>query len=235
MTTKKLRSIISDISEGEVFKIEDLNFPRQQQLALAKALSRMVEAGELQRLSSGSYYKPKQTPFGILAPAMEELFKDLLFLKGKPIGYLTGYYAFNLLGLTTQQPTTIEIATQYPKRTKKRGIYTIRFVQQKNEIKKDNIDLLRLLDCLKWIKKIPDTSVEKSYSLLEQKIRALSAKEKQSMVQLSLVYSPVTRALLGAMLEKEVLVINLKETLNPFTQYKLGLSSLSIDPQWQIL
>ena len=55
------------------------------------------------------------------------------------------------------------------------------------------------------------------------------------MVQLSLVYPPVTRALLGAMLEKEILVINLKETLNPFTQYKLGLSSLSINPQWQIL
>ena len=96
----------------------------------------MVEAGELQRVSSGNYYKPKQTPFGILAPTMEELFKDLLFLRGKPIGYLTGYYAFNLLGLTTQQPTAIEIAPSIQSALRKEGSIRLGLYNKRMRLRK---------------------------------------------------------------------------------------------------
>ena len=82
----------------------------------------MVKAGAIERISPGYYYKPKVTPFGPLDPSMEEYFKDLLFDGQTPKGYLTGYYAFNLLGLTTQLPVIIEIATRYPQRRKQRGI-----------------------------------------------------------------------------------------------------------------
>ena len=44
----------------------------------------------------------------------------------------------------------------------------VRFVLQKNPITADNMEMLRVLDSLKWIKKIPDTTVDRSYTLLKE-------------------------------------------------------------------
>lgn len=233
--SKHIRDTISAIEAGKVFGIEELGLSREDRLAAAQALSRMVKAGAIERISPGYYYKPKVTPFGPLDPSMEEYFKDLLFDGQTPKGYLTGYYAFNLLGLTTQLPVIIEIATRYPQRSKQRGIYSIRFVLQKNEIKRGNIKLLRLLDCLKWIKNIPDASIEKSYASLRRLVGELSDKERQMLVDLSLLYSPATRALLGSMLQEGSLTEKLWETLNPLTQYRIGLSSPDLSDSWNIV
>ena len=154
MTSKTIRQKVLGFEEGKVFRMEDLKLSRAEQNAAVVALGRLVQAGTIERLNPGIYYKPKQTKFGTVGPALEERFKDLLYENDTPIGYLTGLYAFNLLGLTTQQSTMLEIGTNFPGRNRRRGIYAIRFVLQKNIITRENIELLRLLDCLKWIKKI---------------------------------------------------------------------------------
>lgn len=165
---------------------------------------------------------------------MEERFRDLLYKDNRPIGYLTGFYAFNLLGLTTQQSTTLEIGTNFPRRNRKRGMYAVRFVIQKNEINKELIDMLRLLDCLKWIKKIPDTTVDQSYSRLKNLINAYSKKEQDRIVELSMKYSPLTRALLGSMLSDKSLTDKLYQSLSPLTQFRIGLSPSLAKKQWNI-
>ncbi|WP_373811934.1 hypothetical protein [Porphyromonas loveana] len=235
MISTTIKEAISKIATGSVFRLDDLGISRQERSAAAQTLSRMVRSGEIKRISPGNYYKPQSTPFGVLGPSVEEQFKDLLFDGRTPIGYLTGLYAFNLFRLTTQQASTIEIGVRYPQGPKRRGIYNIRFVLQRNEIKKDNIHLLRLLDCLKWIKKIPDTSVEKSYRILKQYIASLTDKDVQRLITLSLQYPPVTRALLGSMIEEESLIQKLRETLNPLTQYRIGLALPKLKTEWNIL
>ena len=165
---------------------------------------------------------------------MEERFRDLLYDNDTPIGYLTGFYAFNLLGLTTQQSATLEVGTNFPKRNGKRGIYAIRFVLQKNPISRDNIEMLRLLDCLKWIKKIPDTTTDKSYILLKKKVNEYAKVEQKQLVELALKYSPLTRALLGSMLTDELLATTLYQTLSPLTRFRIGLSPNLVSNQWNI-
>lgn len=155
MTSKGIKKKISEFEMGKVFKLEDLGLLHTEHQAAVMTLRRLVEKGEIERLSPGLYYKPKITPFGEVGPTMEERFRDLLYKDNRPVGYLTGFYAFNLLGLTTQQSTTLEIGTNFPRRNRKRGMYAVRFVIQKNEINKEVIDMLRLLDCLKWIKRYP--------------------------------------------------------------------------------
>ena len=121
MVSKKINRAISKIEPGKVFRLKDLSLTRNEQQAAARALSRLAQTGKIVRVRPGSYYKAKETLFGILGPSIEELFKDLLYKNGEVTGYLTGYYAFNLLGLTTQQGSIIEIGT-YPKE-RKRGLY----------------------------------------------------------------------------------------------------------------
>ena len=213
MTSKGIKKKISEFEMGKVFKLEDLGLLHTEHQAAVMTLRRLVEKGEIERLSPGLYYKPKITPFGEVGPTMEERFRDLLYKDNRPIGYLTGFYAFNLLGLTTQQ---------------------VRFVIQKNEINKEVIDMLRLLDCLKWIKKIPDTTVDQSYSRLKNLINAYSKKEQERIVELSMKYSPLTRALLGSMLSDKSLTDKLYQSLSPLTQFRIGLSPSLAKKQWNI-
>ena len=234
MTSKSIKNKIASFEMGKVFRLEDLGLSRTEQNAAVVALGRLVQEGEIKRLSPGTYYKPKQTRFGVVGPSMEERFRDLLYDNDTPIGYLTGFYAFNLLGLTTQQSATLEVGTNFPKRNGKRGIYAIRFVLQKNPISRDNIEMLRLLDCLKWIKKIPDTTTDKSYILLKKKVNEYPKVEQKQLVELALKYSPLTRALLGSMLTDELLATTLYQTLSPLTRFRIGLSPNLVSNQWNI-
>lgn len=234
MTSKSIKKKILDFEMGKVFRLEDLELSRSEYDAAVVALGRLAQEGEIERLSPGVYYKPKQTRFGVVGPSMEERFRDLLYDGNTPIGYLTGLYAFNLFGLTTQHSSILEIGTNFPKRNTKRGIYAIRFVLQKNQICQDNIEMLRLLDCLKWIKKIPDTTVDKSYTLLKKKVSEYEKEDHKQLVELSLNYTPLTRALLGSMLTDESLVATLHQTLNPLTRFRIGLSSTLVSSQWNI-
>ena len=234
MTSKSIKNKISNFETGKVFRLEDLGLSRSEQNAAVVTLGRLVQEGEIERLSRGTYYKPKRTRFGVVGPSMEERFRDLLYDNDTPIGYLTGFYAFNLFGLTTQQSSTLEIGSNFPKRNGKRGIYTIRFVLQKNPINRDNIEMLRILDCLKWIKKIPDTTTDRSYILLKAKVNDYSEDEQTQLVNLALKYSPLTRALLGSMLTNDSLAATLFQTLSPLTRFRVGLSPTLVSSQWNI-
>jgi hypothetical protein len=211
-----------------------------QKEAVIKALNRMVISGKITKLSKGKFYKPENTPFGKLQPTQAQVVKDLLEENGKTIGYLTGYSLYNQLGLSTQVSNTIQIGRNQVRPNLKRERYTISFVKQKNTITKENIPLLQLLDAIRYIKKIPDASLESSCKRLLAIIKNLSETGTNTLVRLSLKYPPATRALLGALLEQLQRVKAtdpLFKSLNPITKYKLAGASkvLSTTQKWNIV
>ncbi len=163
MTSKSIKNKISNFETGKVFRLEDLGLPRSEQNAAVVTLGRLVQEGEIERLSRGTYYKPKRTRFGVVGPSMEER-----------------------------------------------------------------------LDCLKWIKKIPDTTTDRSYTLLKAKVNEYSKDELTQLVNLALKYSPLTRALLGSMLTNDSLATTLFQTLSPLTRFRVGLSPTLVSSQWNI-
>ena len=130
--------------------------------AVIKNLNRMAADGFIEKLSKGKYYKPESTPFGELPPDQREVVKDLLEKNDKRIGYITGIGVYNKLGLTTQISNTIQVGRNETRPKTKRGKFSIKFVKQKNTITKETIPLLQILDAIKYIKKIPDTTVDKA-------------------------------------------------------------------------
>lgn len=212
--------------------------------AIVKALNRMVDAGTIAKLSKGKYYKPEETVFGTLGPDRREVVKDLLEKNGKLIGYLTGYSIYNELGFTTQVSNTIQIGRAKPRPATKRGRYKIKFIVQKNTITKENVPLLQLLDVIRYIKEIPDASIDNS---CQRMIALLREREPdfKSLVRLVKNYPPATRALLGAILEyvsddfinNPFNITSLKNTLNPITKYQLKISECALPTKdhWNIL
>ncbi|MFB6317315.1 DUF6088 family protein [Saccharicrinis sp. FJH54] len=230
---------IDRFPKGYVFTYNDFITEVNKKEAIIKALNRLVKSGKIDKLSKGKYYKPESTPFGDLLPDKKQVVKDLLEDNGKVIGYLTGYSIYNNFGLTTQVSNAIQIGSNQIRSTFKRERYTISFIKQKNTITKENITKLQLLDVIKLIKKIPDTSIEKSCKRILSLLRKHSENDINSLVRLALKYPPSTRSLLGAMLDEldlDNVAMPLKKSLNPITKYQFPGTAkvLSSTEKWNI-
>ena len=222
--TEYIRNTIDRLPKGYVFTYEDFSIDVNKKEAIIKALNRMVNSGKIEKLSKGRYFKPEKTPFGTLQPNQEQIVKDLIHENGKVMGYLTGYSIYNKLGLTTQVSNIIQIGKNQTRPKFKRERYTISFVKQKNIIIKKNIHLLQILDSIKYIKKIPDTTIKASCLRFLEIVRTLTLDDKKELIRLSLKYPPSTRALLGTLLDEihnKSITDRLKESLNPITKYEI--------------
>ena len=235
-----IATTIDRLPKGYVFTYADFITEVNKKEAVIKTLNRMVESGKIVKLSKGRYYKPENTPFGNLQPKQAQVVKDLLEDDGKITGYLTGYSIYNQLGLTTQVSNTIQIGKNEIRPNFKRERYTISFVKQKNTITKENIPLLQILDAIRYIKKIPDATIESSCKRLLAILKDLPEKDKSTLVRLALKYPPATKAILGALLDElqpNSLTEQLYKTLNPISKYKLvGVGKvLSATEKWNIV
>ncbi len=238
-TTEYIAYTIDRFPKGYVFTYADFITKVNKKEAVIKALNRMVKSGKIAKLSKGKYYKPEKSVFGELPPNQRQVVKDLLEEKGKTTGYLTGYSIYNQFGVTTQVSNVIQIGKNEIRPAFKRDRYKISFVKQKNNITKENIPLLQILDTIRYIKKIPDTSLAESCKRLLVIIKWISHDDKTKIVKLALKYPPSTRALLGAMMDElgnTKQIEPLKKSLNPITVYKFtGISSvLSTTENWNI-
>jgi hypothetical protein len=217
----------------------DIEGPSKNREAIIKALNRLTEKGILHKLSKGKFYKPFLSEYGKLGPDLNEIVKDLLEQNGEPIGYLTGFSIFNKMQLTTQLSNTIQIGRNSFKPTIKRGIYTIQFVLQKNIITKENIEKLQVLDCLKMIKGIPDTTKDNSLHVIGKIIRKYKKANRDILIQLAMKYPASTRALLGMIFEEEKIMgplDKIRETLNPISKFNIVLRDYDklVKDNWNI-
>lgn len=231
---------IDRLPKGFIFTYSDLTSEVKNKEAAIKALNRLTASGKIIKISKGKYYKPENTPFGHLQPNRAQIVKDLLEENGKIVGYLTGSSIYNQLGLTTQVSNTIQIGKNQVRPNFKRERYRISFILQKNTITKENIPLFQILDSIRYIKKIPDTTPERSCKRFLAILKSLSLKETNTIIRLALKYPPSTRALLGALLEElqqNSLTHPLLKSLNPITKYKIpgATNSLSTTQKWNVI
>lgn len=237
--TDYIAFIVNKLPKGYIFTYKDFITEVNQKEAVIKALNRMAAKGKIAKPARGKYYKPKNTPFGKLGPDQYQIVKDLLEQNGKIIGYLTGYGIYNRLGLTTQVSNTIQIGKNVNSPSFKRGNYTISFLRQNNIITKGNIPLLQILDSIRYIKKIPDTGIEKTCERILFIIKNLSEEDKISLVRLVKKYPPATIAIVGAIFDEigyADIAQPLQNILNPVTNYKLiGINKvLGFTKKWNI-
>ena len=219
-----IKSQIDLLPAGVIFAYQDVMPDPSRREAVIKALNRMSGSGLIAKWAKGKFYKPRETAFGRLEPAQDEVIRDLLERNGQPIGYLTGLSIYNRSGLTTQISNVIQIGTPFLRPTLTRGRFSISFVRQKNTIARDNIPLLQILDAIRSVKKIPDTPIAQVVSRLTAIVRHLPEEDKLLMVRLSFLYPPATRAILGSILDatgNKYMTDQIRGTLNPVTSFKL--------------
>lgn len=238
--SKQILKRVDELGTDRVFSISDLDLPPQWSENIRVKLGRMVKAGKLIKIGIGRYYYPRTSILGPVPPSTDELVKDLLYKDGMLVGYLTGYSIWDSMGLTSQFSSTIVIGLNRRKDPIKREGREIRFILQPNEISVHNVHLLCILDAIKYIKLIPDTTLDKSILRLNHLIAALNGNELLQLVNLSKRYQPRVRAIAGAILEnigQTDIAGKVKVTLNPLTEYRIGISRINLPTKsnWNIL
>ncbi|RSK45477.1 type IV toxin-antitoxin system AbiEi family antitoxin domain-containing protein [Hymenobacter rigui] len=237
---QKILNRLHKLEPGALVRYQDFASLGIAPGTVAVNLSRLRQEGVVQQVTKGTYRLPLQSRFGPVPVSEQQVLQVLLQTPSKKLrGYPTGVAAFNRLGLTTQVPQEIQIATPRPGRPKKVGNVRVRFVRSRADVKPEEVKLCQLLDALRQIKRLPDTSPAAALLRLREQVKQLPPAEQVALVRLAQDYNPATRALLGALLEglgEIKLASKLKASLNPLSTYKLGLSEQALPnrAQWQI-
>ena len=225
-TSERTRKQIAQFEPGQVFTYSEIPAYSKAPSATVKAFSRLIQEGEIKRLSKGHFYRPKRGIFGELKPSDSELLKSLLYKDGQLKGYVTGLALYNRLGLTTQVPRTVTVAVEGGRQTKDLGTLKARLIKSRAPIKTINVELLQYLDVLGNINEIPDTNVNKALKQMLKRIAKLDESDVKRIKRLAReYYSPKVTALTGYLLELAGRDTNrsLKKELNPLTKFKVGL------------
>ena len=239
---QKIENKIKTLKEGTTFKYQQLSIESNEYSAAAKAIERLIEKGIIKRVSTGVFYKPKQTIFGELKPNEEELLKPYLFQNNKRIAYITGVSLYNRMGLTTQVPRNIKIASRDKRITVSVGNIKGNPVKSYVDVTDKNFSLLETLDALKDFKKIPDLDKNSGIKIISNQLKKLNTKEIKQLIDYALSYPPRVRAFLGALLEQINFFIDselktLIKSLNPLSEYNYGIDK-KIQPtitNWNII
>jgi hypothetical protein len=203
--------------------------------AVAKSFSRLAEAGVVQRLRKGVYYKPKVTRFGALKPDAATVVAAVLDLKD--VNWTPGGISvWNAMGLTTQVAATPTFVADHRVRIKTPGS-RVRIVTAPR-VNGLSTEERAALDALRNLNSVPDTTPE----AIVRRLVVLCREERISfarMLRASKAEPPRVRALLGLvgslLGQPPETLAALRRSLNPLTTFKLGLSAAFPDAaNWNI-
>src|SRR6185437_9156728 len=140
------------------------DFDTADRHALAAALSRLTREGLLRRVRRGMYYRPKKTLFGMSEPDPVALVDAVLRARGLS-AVPSGVGEYHRLGLTTQMSGAVSRATTG--RVPADLVPIVRVRARKRPLDEQahiRSDERTVLDALRDIKRIPDTSVASAIS-----------------------------------------------------------------------
>lgn len=217
---------IDRMSPGRIFGYEVFPQYREAPGAVVRAVNRSVVNKRLKRVAKGRFYRPRKGVLGDMPVSDEAYLRDVLYRNGQRCGYITGPALYNRLGLTTQVPKTIAVATNRAAQTKDFGTIRIKLVPRRTPFSDSTVPLLEILDTLRDAKKIPDAGIGRVLKALTKRLLNLTPAERNELQQLAVdYYNAGTRALLGLLLTRSRLGIlpALRASINPTTRFNLGI------------
>jgi uncharacterized protein DUF6088 len=201
--------------------------------AVAQALSRLARQGELQRLSKGIYYSPRQTAFGKSRPNPAAI--QRLATKHKSF-FPSGIAAANLLGFSTQTARKGEVATSAASIPRKLIGDTMVHTRRPEawtgltDVEAALLDFLRRAG--KTSELSPGETTQRVTAILSEKGRF------ERLLSIAQTEPPRVRAMLGAigqeLRKSPAFLRKLRQSLNPFSKFDFGmLSGLKYARHWQ--
>lgn len=212
---------------GHLFTYED--FGDLPVTAVAPALSRLTARGEIKRARKGIYYAPRHTVLGDVPPDPVAVGEAATRGRSHPAG-LT---AANILGLTAQVPSRVEMAVEEKRPISLRGVkFRPRTGTKRRGLRRREA---ALLEVLRDIHRLSDLSPDATTRRLLDVFFDEGAMHR--IIHAAINEPPRVRAMVGALAEKagagDADLRRLRKTLNPTTRFDFGpLAVLSTAKHW---
>lgn len=212
---------------GMIFSFHELDFEIEKSPLVAAYLSSLVKKGILKKFEKGAYYKPKVSTFGLGTLSLREEDK-LDYLARKYNGYITGPEVYNRLGLTEQVAMSVTLATPNNVRNFKTGNLKVNCVKAYSDAykNKDMLYFIWLLDAVKDIKNVPETSEQKVYDRLKSlHLKKMNTENLSILVNIAQSYPPRVRQTVADMMgdfNYIQLEHKLRKGLLPSTRFKIN-------------
>lgn len=108
MSEQTLRQQILSSENDTIFFRND--FPQYHPESVGRVLTDLTDNGDLVRIASGIYVKPRMSRFGPIMPSIEHVVKAISF-RDKAQILPSGETALNVLGISTQVPMSYSFLT----------------------------------------------------------------------------------------------------------------------------
>lgn len=108
MSEQTLRQQILSSENDTIFFRND--FPQYHPESVGRVLTDLTDNGDLVRIASGIYVKPRMSRFGPIMPSIEHVVKAIS-IRDKAQILPSGETALNVLGISTQVPMSYSFLT----------------------------------------------------------------------------------------------------------------------------
>lgn len=147
-----LRFLTNRYKKNEPIFEKSVRIEKMSPENLRLSFTRLVTGKLLVRFARGIYYLPDETPFGVSRLNVDLVIeKKYIQNENKVFGFYTGLKLSNLIGLSSQIPSVIEIITNVEKsrcREISLGGQRLRLRSPRIPINKNNADILQFLDLI---------------------------------------------------------------------------------------
>jgi hypothetical protein len=202
------------IDVQQVYKRKFKGVPEQ---AFYKAISRMAQNGEIERLTKGIYCKPKKGRFGNIVSSEKHILEHYLGENMKT-GVVIGYRMYNKYKLTTQVSKSVEVYSNMSEHEIKK-IENVEIIKVNVRFDDTTKKMIELLHFLENMNQIEDLSMDNVKIFIENAIVYYNEKTLEKLIK-SIGYKKSTLASLKNILDYFNISHTVEKYLNGTSKYK---------------
>jgi hypothetical protein len=219
-----VREHVETYNSGDPIFVRDVKVPKEYVNARNVAFSRLEKNQKIKLYKKGIYYKPELTVFGEIGiDEQQVIVKKYINENDQVIGYITGPALWNALGITTQVPNRLWVATNKAKRTVEFDKFNLKLLKPKTRINVDNYRLLQLLDVIDQIDEIKDMDYTRYLEILTAMLKEFKPQQLAYLLRFTSFYNKFVRNFTGALIE------NTFREQTDYDQIKLFINILKSD------
>ena len=234
-----LREAIYRFPPGKIFSYSDLAETNLKHTAMVIELNRLVQKGEVTRVLRGRFMANADQKKAV---EPQEIVQAICHYRNKVCGYETGPSIWEKWGLLPVMKNRKEfhVSITQMRPAQKHGKITIRFKRAKLDPARYNHEIMQFLDALESVNSIAEKSKADFFEIMQQIFRSWNESNRSQLAGYALAYKPVTRALTGAMLQKEGYYADarrLAASLHPASVYRIkaDCSAFPDIHEWRIV
>jgi len=215
--------VMEDVNQYSALEIIDAQkmhkekFEAMPEATFYKAMSRLVQDGEIERIVKGIYCKPKKGKSGAIISSEKDILAYFLG-KEQSKGVVIGRRLFNNYGIASQVSKSIEIYSSVTNQ-EKRVIKNVTIKKANLKFDTTTIKMIELLEVLQEYKKIEDLNTNSLIAFIEEAVECYEEKTVERIIE-ALAYKKSTLASLRNVLDFFNIENDIAQYLNGISKYK---------------